>query len=54
MEAGGKPEMEVICFSETSVDFQWTTRLHIQEDNAVHKHRWENLKPYNIQTARYL
>jgi hypothetical protein len=36
-------KMEVICSSETSLDFQRTTRLHIPEDRTLHNHRCENL-----------
>jgi hypothetical protein len=38
--------MEVICFSETSVDTERTTRRYIPEDATLHKHRCENLKSY--------
>jgi hypothetical protein len=40
--------MEAICSSETSVDFQWTTRRYIPEDRTLHNHRFENLKLYKI------
>jgi hypothetical protein len=40
--------MEAICSSETSVDFQRTTRRYIPEDSAFLNHRCENLKSYNI------
>jgi hypothetical protein len=36
-----------ICCSETSVDFQRTTRRYIPEDGTLHNHRCENLKSYN-------
>jgi hypothetical protein len=36
--------MEAICSSETSVDFQQTTRRYIPEDGALRDHRYENLK----------
>jgi hypothetical protein len=38
--------MEAIYSSETSVDFQQTTRRYIPQDSTVHNHRCENLKPY--------
>jgi hypothetical protein len=38
--------MEAIYSSETSVDFQRTTRRYISEDSTVHKDRCENLKSY--------
>jgi hypothetical protein len=37
--------MEAICSSETSVDFQRTTRAYIPEDN----HRCETLKSYKLR-----
>jgi hypothetical protein len=36
--------MEATCSSETSVDFQWTTRHYIPQDRTFHSHRCENLK----------
>jgi hypothetical protein len=39
------PNMEVICFSETSV-YIWTTRCHIQEDSNIHIYRFENLRSF--------
>jgi hypothetical protein len=38
--------MEAICSSETSADFQRTTRCYIPEDSTLHNHRCENLKSY--------
>jgi hypothetical protein len=38
--------MEAICSSETSVDFQRTTRRYIPEDGTLHNHHCENLKTY--------
>jgi hypothetical protein len=38
--------MKAICSSETSVDFQRTTRGYIQEDGIVHNYRCGNLKSY--------
>jgi hypothetical protein len=43
--------MEAICSSETSVNFQRTTRRYIPEDSTLHNHRCENLKSYNIEHA---
>jgi hypothetical protein len=40
--------MEAICSSETSVDFQQTTRRDIPEYGASHDHRFENLKSYIV------
>jgi hypothetical protein len=39
-------KLEVICSSETSVDFQRTTRCCIPEERALHSHRFKNLKSY--------
>jgi hypothetical protein len=41
--------MEAICSSETSIDFQRTTRCYIPEDITLHNHWCDNLKP-NILT----
>jgi hypothetical protein len=41
-------KMEAIYSSETSVDFQRTTRRYIPEDSTLHNHRSENLKSYII------
>jgi hypothetical protein len=38
--------MEAICFSETSVSSQQTTRRHIPEEHTLHNHHCENLKSY--------
>jgi hypothetical protein len=38
--------MEVICSSETSLDFQRTTLRYIPEDGTLHNHRCENLTSY--------
>jgi hypothetical protein len=40
--------MEGTFSSETSVDFQRTTRRYITEDRTLHNHRFENLKSYII------
>jgi hypothetical protein len=40
-------KMEATCSSETSVDFQRTTRHYIPEERT-HNHRCENLKSYII------
>jgi hypothetical protein len=39
-------KIEVTCFSETSVNFQRTTRRYIPEDSTLHNYRCENLKSY--------
>jgi hypothetical protein len=38
--------METTWTSETSVDFQRTTRRHIPEDRHLHNHRCENPDPF--------
>jgi hypothetical protein len=40
--------MEPICWSETSVDTQRTTRRYIPEDGTLHNNRCENLKSYTM------
>jgi hypothetical protein len=40
--------MEAKCFSETSLDFQQTTRFYMPEDRAIPKGHSENLKSYII------
>jgi hypothetical protein len=42
-------KMEATCSSETSADFQRTTRRYISEDRTVHNHGCENLKSYTFQ-----
>jgi hypothetical protein len=37
-------KMEAICFSETSVDSQWTTWYYILEEITLHNHVCENVK----------
>jgi hypothetical protein len=39
-------EMEAICSSETSVDFQRTTRRNSQKITALHNYRCVNLRSY--------
>jgi hypothetical protein len=41
-------KIKAICSSETSVDFQWTTRRYNPEDIILHNHRCKNLKSYTI------
>jgi hypothetical protein len=41
------------CYSETSVDFQRTTRRYIPEDSTLHNHCCENLKTYNLIIVHY-
>jgi hypothetical protein len=43
-------KMEVLCPSETSVDFQRTARRFISEDIALQNHLCENLKPNNTRS----
>jgi hypothetical protein len=45
--------MEVICSSETSVDFQRTTQRCIPEDGTIWNHRCENLKHYTWELLIY-
>jgi hypothetical protein len=42
-------KMEAISSSETSVDFQRTTRRYIPEDRILHNHRCENFKSYILK-----
>jgi hypothetical protein len=47
-------KMEAICSSETSVEFQQTTRRCIPVDRTVHNNRCENLKSYTLtEVCRY-
>jgi hypothetical protein len=41
-------KMEAIFSSETSVDFQRTTRRYIPEDGTLHNHRCENLNFFYV------
>jgi hypothetical protein len=41
-------KMEVTYSSETSVDFQRTTRRYIPEERTLHNHRCENLNNVNV------
>jgi hypothetical protein len=36
------------CSSETSVDFQWTSRHYVPEDTTRHNHRCEHLGSYTL------
>jgi hypothetical protein len=38
--------METMSSSETSVDYQRTTRRYAPEDRTLHNHRCENIKFY--------
>jgi hypothetical protein len=38
--------MEAVCTSETSVNFNVTTRCYIPEDSKLHTRRRENLKSH--------
>jgi hypothetical protein len=42
-------KMEVVCSSETLVDFQQTTLRYIPEDCTIYNHRCENLKSYKFK-----
>jgi hypothetical protein len=55
MKADGKPKIEVedIYSSETSVDFQRTTRRYSPEDSALHNYRCEDLKSYTVKRRDY-
>jgi hypothetical protein len=46
--------MEAISSSETSADFQRTTRPYISEDRILHKHCYENLKSYTVTVYTYV
>jgi hypothetical protein len=39
-------KQEAACSSETSVEFQRTTRRYIQDGVIIHNHCFENIKPY--------
>jgi hypothetical protein len=41
---------EVICSTETSADFQWTTRHYISEERTLHNRSCENPKPNKLVT----
>jgi hypothetical protein len=43
--------MEAICFSETSVVTQRTTRRYIPEVDTLRNHRCENLKSYKLSNV---
>jgi hypothetical protein len=45
---------EAMCSSETTVDFQRTTRRYIPEDSAAHSHRCENLRYYRIEVSYFM
>jgi hypothetical protein len=50
-------KMEAMFLSETSVDFQRTTRSYITEYSTLHNHRCENLKSYvkrSVQMCKIL
>jgi hypothetical protein len=44
-------KMEATCLSETSLDFQRTTRSYIPEDRTLHNHRCDNLTSYTHCTV---
>jgi hypothetical protein len=41
--------IEAICSSETSADFQRTARHYIPEDSTLHNHCCENPKSYKVE-----
>jgi hypothetical protein len=47
-------KIEVTCFSEMSVDFQWTTWHYIPEDRTLHNHCCENVKSYSYKHVSFL
>jgi hypothetical protein len=47
-------KMEAKYSSETSDDFQRTTRRYNSEDRTPHNHRCENLKSYTVMNIRVL
>jgi hypothetical protein len=42
--------MEATCSSETSADFQRSTRHYIPDDRTLHNYRFNNLKFYNLNS----
>jgi hypothetical protein len=44
-------KIEVMCSSETSVDFQQTTQRYIPEDRTVHNHWCDNPISYIIMCS---
>jgi hypothetical protein len=36
-------DLEAACSTETSVDFQWATRIYISNDKTLHNYRYKNL-----------
>jgi hypothetical protein len=47
-------KMDATCSSETSVDFQQTTRCYIPEDRTLHNHCCENLKSYSTLSVCWI
>jgi hypothetical protein len=43
--------METICSSQTSVDFQRTTTRYIPRGRTLQNHRRENLKSYSLTSS---
>jgi hypothetical protein len=43
--------MEATCFSETSIEFQRTTRRGVLEDRILHNHRCEDLQSYIVRVV---
>jgi hypothetical protein len=46
-------KVEATCSSETSVDFERSTRCYIPEERIVHNHRCEKFKSDISENARY-
>jgi hypothetical protein len=46
--------MDETCYSETSVDFQRTTRSYMPEDMILYNLRCENLKSWISKQFRFL
>jgi hypothetical protein len=45
-------KVELACSSETSAEFQRTTRSYIAEDRNLHSYRCENLKSNHVHMCR--
>jgi hypothetical protein len=46
--------MEVICSSETAVEFQWTAWRYILEGSTIHNHLCDNIKSYiTVASLKY-
>jgi hypothetical protein len=38
--------MEATYYSQTSVEFQWTTQQYVPKDRTLRNHRCENIRSY--------